>query len=50
MRKIAFLALMLTGMLVGACNTVKGIGRDIQAAGHGVETVSDEARASMKKH
>jgi predicted small secreted protein len=45
MRKAAFFALALTGALVCACNTVEGIGKDVQAAGRGLESASNDARS-----
>jgi entericidin A len=33
MRKFALLALVATSLLVTACNTVKGVGRDIESVG-----------------
>ena len=37
-------ALGLTGAGMGACHTVEGMGRDVQAVGGGVEDVADETR------
>jgi predicted small secreted protein len=47
MRKTAFFVLALAVMLVGACNTMRGIGRDVQAAGRGLENLSTDAENSM---
>jgi predicted small secreted protein len=33
MRKIAILSLVAASLLVSACNTVKGLGRDIESVG-----------------
>lgn len=33
MRKFALIALIATSLLVTACNTVKGVGRDIESVG-----------------
>jgi entericidin A len=33
MRKFALIALVATSLLVTACNTVKGVGRDIESVG-----------------
>lgn len=41
MRKLVILAAMATSLLVAACNTVEGAGRDVSAAG---DAVSDTAR------
>ena len=35
-RKITTLALMAGAMLVAACNTVDGVGRDVSSAGNAV--------------
>lgn len=37
MRKILILAVAATALMVSACNTVAGLGRDAQAAGQAVE-------------
>lgn len=39
---IAGLALALS--MLGACNTIAGIGKDLQAAGGAISEVSDEVR------
>lgn len=41
MRKIFTLALMAGALMVSACNTVEGAGKDVQSAG---EAVSDAAK------
>ncbi|MBN9318450.1 MAG: entericidin EcnAB [Caulobacterales bacterium 68-7] len=41
MRKLVILAAIATSMLVAACNTVEGAGRDVSAAG---AAVTDTAR------
>jgi predicted small secreted protein len=33
MRKLIALALIATGLTLSACNTVKGVGRDIESVG-----------------
>jgi predicted small secreted protein len=33
MRKIAIAVLISTSLLISACNTVKGLGRDIESVG-----------------
>jgi predicted small secreted protein len=37
MRKVMMAALAASVLLVGACNTVAGAGRDVQSAGEAVE-------------
>lgn len=41
MRKIVVLAAVAAALLVSACNTVEGVGRDVSAAGR---AVTDTAR------
>jgi entericidin A len=38
-RKWAILAMMTTALLVTGCNTVKGLGRDIESVGQAGEEV-----------
>ena len=44
MRKLVILAAMATSMLVAACNTVEGAGRDVSAAGAAVSDTARDAR------
>jgi predicted small secreted protein len=44
MRKIVILAALATSMIVAACNTVEGAGKDVSAAGHAVSNTADEAK------
>ena len=37
MRKIAVLALAAVALTLSACNTVRGVGQDLEAAGEGVQ-------------
>lgn len=46
MRTLALMALLGICALVSACNTVEGMGRDVQGAGQAVE---DSARAVKEK-
>lgn len=39
--KIAIPAIVLAAMLLAACNTVDGVGRDIEAAGEGIQKGSE---------
>lgn len=41
MNKLMMAALAATVLLVGACNTVAGAGRDVQSAGQAVENAAD---------
>ena len=37
MKKIAVLSLIAAALAVSACNTVRGVGQDLEAAGEGVQ-------------
>ena len=37
MRKIAVLAIAAVALTLSACNTVRGVGQDLEAAGEGVQ-------------
>lgn len=41
MRKILTLALVAGTMMVAACNTVEGAGKDVQSAGEAVEKAAN---------
>lgn len=41
MRKLLGLAMVAGALMVSACNTVEGVGRDVQSAGSAVEDVAD---------
>jgi len=45
MKKLAVLA-ALVGIVIGvsACNTVEGAGKDVKAAGTGIEKAADKAK------
>ena len=44
MRKLILLPLLAAALLVSACNTVAGVGRDLEAAGEAVTGASSDAR------
>ena len=44
MKKIIALSLLAAALAVSACNTVAGMGRDVQAAGSAVAGAADDAR------
>ena len=44
MRKSAIAVLIAAAVTLGACNTVKGAGRDIQSVGQAGEDALDDAR------
>jgi len=44
MRKIVVLAAAAAALLVSACNTVEGVGRDVSAAGRAVTDTAREVK------
>lgn len=44
MRKLVILAFAATSLLVTACNTVEGAGKDVKAAGTAVEETAKDAK------
>ncbi|WP_343698768.1 entericidin A/B family lipoprotein [Caulobacter sp.] len=44
MRKIVVLAAAAAALLVSACNTIEGMGRDVSAAGRAVSTTASDAK------
>lgn len=44
MRKILVLAAAGVALLVSACNTIEGAGKDISAAGHAVTNTANDAK------
>jgi entericidin B len=44
MRKLLLLPLLATTLLVSACNTMAGIGKDMEAAGAAVKSTADDAK------
>ena len=44
MRKLILLPLLAATLLVSACNTVAGVGRDLEAAGEAVTGASNDAK------
>ena len=47
MTKLAFAVLAMMGFAMAACNTVKGAGRDVSAAGRGVENAAQETQEEI---
>ncbi|MDQ8029970.1 MAG: entericidin A/B family lipoprotein [Brevundimonas sp.] len=45
MRKIIALTLVAAAVAVSACNTVAGVGRDVEAVGSAVATTADDVRS-----
>ena len=44
MRKFAGLALVAGALLVSACNTVEGVGKDVSSAGNTVAKTADKSK------
>ncbi|HZZ31545.1 MAG TPA: entericidin A/B family lipoprotein [Phenylobacterium sp.] len=44
MRKLIVLCAASAALLVAACNTVSGVGKDVEAAGHAVTRTADDAK------
>ena len=44
MRKVIVLAAAAAALFVAACNTVQGVGKDMQAAGKAVSTTAEDAK------
>lgn len=44
MRTAALLAAAATALLLSACNTISGAGKDVQAAGRAVTHTAEDAR------
>lgn len=46
MRKLSFVILLT---LLSACNTMEGIGRDVQAAGHAITGGAEDGRQRINR-
>lgn len=44
MRKFMSIAALAGALLVSACNTVEGMGRDVESAGHTVAKTANDAK------
>ena len=44
MRKIVVLAAAAAALLVSACNTIEGVGRDVASAGRAVSDTAKDAK------
>lgn len=44
MRKLVLLAIVAAGLATSACNTVKGAGQDVSAAGQAVSQTAEDAK------
>jgi predicted small secreted protein len=44
MKKIIALSIIAAALAVSACNTISGVGRDVQAAGNAVTSGAEQAK------
>ena len=44
MRKLVGMALVAGALMVSACNTVEGVGKDVKSAGDTVAKTADDAK------
>ena len=44
MRKVMILAAAAAALMVSACNTVAGLGRDVEAAGQAVKNPAEDVK------
>ncbi|CAN5555671.1 entericidin A/B family lipoprotein [soil metagenome] len=44
MRKLIGMAVVASALLVSACNTVEGVGKDVSSAGSTVAKTADDAK------
>ncbi|HEX5379686.1 MAG TPA: entericidin A/B family lipoprotein [Phenylobacterium sp.] len=44
MRKVVILVVAAAALMTSACNTISGVGRDVQAAGKAVAGAADDAK------
>ncbi len=47
MKKLAVLLLVLAGGALASCNTVAGVGEDVEAAGRGIGTAAEEVKEDI---
>ena len=50
MKKLALLIMVLGGFSLAACNTVQGVGEDIEAAGRGIGNASEEVEEDINNN
>ena len=44
MRKIIYAAAIASAVLLSACNTIHGVGKDVSSAGNAVARAADDAK------
>ena len=47
--KLACALFLLAGVGLAACNTIKGAGQDVSAAGRGIENAAEDAQDELDK-
>ena len=47
LRRVLLLVVALGGLGLAGCNTIEGMGRDVQAAGSAVESTAEETKEEM---
>jgi predicted small secreted protein len=48
MKKLALAALLAASATVAACNTMKGVGEDVEAAGRGIGAAAEEVKEDIQ--
>lgn len=46
---IAVLSVVLLGTTLTGCNTIRGLGRDIERGGAGIQNISEQAQQEMRR-
>jgi len=49
MKYLSVLIVFVTMTLLGACNTTRGVGEDVEAAGEGIQDVAEKSEEKLKK-
>jgi len=47
MNKIALVLMLILAGALSACNTTRGLGEDVEAAGEGIQDVADDAKDEL---
>ena len=48
--KLAIALVVTASGALGACNTMKGAGRDVSAAGQGIENAADDVQDDLERN
>ena len=49
MKKLSLMWILLIAGALSACNTSRGVGEDIQAAGQGIENAAEETEEELEE-